>query len=179
MTVLLKDRALLVKLFYKNNDCAPIARQKFRTLKGRKKGVRLMTAQDEAHSYLTGYVNIQNCRIWVTKILLATRPVPLHPAKVTVWCWLMTSFIIGLYFFKETDAFGPVTVTDTGQHYECLLCNHVIPDLQKRSFVNGIIFMQDGDSPHIANPVKQRLKGYFGSAIVICHHFIQSPITLS
>ncbi|GFW76379.1 hypothetical protein TNCV_1581581 [Trichonephila clavipes] len=27
MTVSLKDRALLVKFFYKNNDCAPVAQQ--------------------------------------------------------------------------------------------------------------------------------------------------------
>ncbi|GBM05075.1 hypothetical protein AVEN_210789-1 [Araneus ventricosus] len=34
MTLSLKDRALLVKLFYKNGDCAAIALKKFRTLKG-------------------------------------------------------------------------------------------------------------------------------------------------
>ena len=44
MTVSLKDRAILVKLFYKNNDSAPVALQKFRTLKGIKKGVGPMTA---------------------------------------------------------------------------------------------------------------------------------------
>ncbi|GBM00545.1 hypothetical protein AVEN_77355-1 [Araneus ventricosus] len=33
MTVSLKDCSLLVKLFYKNNDCAPVALQKFPTLK--------------------------------------------------------------------------------------------------------------------------------------------------
>ncbi|GBM47056.1 hypothetical protein AVEN_179784-1 [Araneus ventricosus] len=45
MTVSLKDCALLVKLFCKNNDCAPIALQKFRTLKGMKKGVGPMIVQ--------------------------------------------------------------------------------------------------------------------------------------
>ncbi|MBJ5486920.1 hypothetical protein JGG36_24350, partial [Salmonella enterica subsp. enterica serovar Meleagridis] len=44
MGVALKDCALLVKLFYKNNDSAPVALQKFRTLKGMKKGVGPMTA---------------------------------------------------------------------------------------------------------------------------------------
>ena len=38
MTVSLKYFFLLVKIFYKNNDCAPLALQKFRTLKGVKKG---------------------------------------------------------------------------------------------------------------------------------------------
>ena len=32
-----KNRALFAKLFHKNNDCAPISLQKFRTLKGQKK----------------------------------------------------------------------------------------------------------------------------------------------
>ncbi|GFT22302.1 uncharacterized protein TNCV_3273011 [Trichonephila clavipes] len=45
MTVSLKDRTLLVKYFYKNNYRSPIALQKFRTLKGMKEGVGLMTAQ--------------------------------------------------------------------------------------------------------------------------------------
>ena len=45
MTVSLKDCTLLVKLFYKNDDYAPVALQKFWTLKGMKKGVGLMTVQ--------------------------------------------------------------------------------------------------------------------------------------
>ena len=39
MIVSLKDCTLLVKLFYKNNDCTPVALQRFRALKGMKKGV--------------------------------------------------------------------------------------------------------------------------------------------
>ena len=38
MTVFLKDSAVLVKLIYKNNDCAPIVLSKFRTIKGMEKG---------------------------------------------------------------------------------------------------------------------------------------------
>ena len=44
-TVLLKDYALFVKLFYKNNDCAPVALQKFRAFKGMKYGFGSMTVQ--------------------------------------------------------------------------------------------------------------------------------------
>ncbi|GBL94545.1 hypothetical protein AVEN_235631-1 [Araneus ventricosus] len=166
MTVSLKDCALLVKLFYKNNDCAPVALQEFRTLKDMKKGVGPMTVQtDEGHFHLTGYVNTQNCRIWATENPLETQPVPLHPAKVNVWCGFTASYIIGPYCFKETGALGPVTVT--GQRYECLLRNHVIPALQQRGCVDRIIFMQDGAPPQIANPVKQ----HFGNARIISRHF--------
>ncbi|GBM66465.1 hypothetical protein AVEN_146293-1 [Araneus ventricosus] len=100
-----------------------------------------------------------------------TQPVPLHPAKVTVWCGVTESFIIGPYFFEETGALGPVTVTVTDQLYECLLRNHVIPALKQRGYVDRIIFMQDGAPPHIGNPVKQLLKRHFGNARIISGHF--------
>ena len=34
MVVSLQDRALLVKIYYKNDDCARVALRKFRSLKG-------------------------------------------------------------------------------------------------------------------------------------------------
>lgn len=289
MGVSMKDRALLVKLYYKNGDSAPVALQKFRTLKGLKKGAGPMTVRglvkmmkkfestgsfdvqsgrgrkrcdsavveevatavqeessggeqpcsarriartldrpvstvhnilrnilqcypykichvqelfpsdlqaregfaleflarmevdndwpwkilwtDEAHFHLTGYVNTQNCRIWATENPRATNPVPLHPAKVTVWCGFTASFMIGPYFFEETGALGPVTVTVNGQRYESLLRNDVIPALQQRECVDSIIFMQDGAPPHIANRVKRLLRRHFGNARIISRHF--------
>ena len=45
ITVSLKDCALLEKLFYKKNDCAPVDPQKFWTLKCMKKDVGPMTVQ--------------------------------------------------------------------------------------------------------------------------------------
>ncbi|GBM06449.1 hypothetical protein AVEN_58300-1 [Araneus ventricosus] len=44
MTLSMKDRALLVKLFVKNGDCAAIALKKFRTFKGIRSGSGPMTA---------------------------------------------------------------------------------------------------------------------------------------
>ncbi|GBN15379.1 hypothetical protein AVEN_4675-1 [Araneus ventricosus] len=44
MTLSLKDRALLLKLFYKNGDCAEIALKKFRILKSLRRGSGPMTA---------------------------------------------------------------------------------------------------------------------------------------
>ncbi|GFV53904.1 uncharacterized protein TNCV_166711 [Trichonephila clavipes] len=73
--------------------------------------------------------NSQNCRIGTTEHPLATQLVPLHPTNVTAWCRFTASFIIWPYFFEDTGDFGPVTITVTGQRYECLLRNPVIPDL--------------------------------------------------
>ncbi|GBM91896.1 hypothetical protein AVEN_112923-1 [Araneus ventricosus] len=44
MTLSFKDRVLLVKLFYKNDDCAAIALKKLRTLKDLRSGSDPMTA---------------------------------------------------------------------------------------------------------------------------------------
>ena len=84
---------------------------------------------------------------------------------------LTASFIIGPYFFEQTGASDPVIATVSGQRYASLLCNHVIPALQQRGCVNQIIFMQDGARPHIAHPVKQLLRHYFGNARIISRHF--------
>ncbi|GFW47971.1 uncharacterized protein TNCV_2401581 [Trichonephila clavipes] len=49
---------------------------------------------DEAHFWLNGYVNKQNCRIWTeanTQVYVET---PLHPEKLTVWCALRAGGIL-------------------------------------------------------------------------------------
>ncbi|GFU75600.1 hypothetical protein TNCV_2863151 [Trichonephila clavipes] len=41
---------------------------------------------DEAHVWLNGYVNKQNCRIWSEANPQVYVETPLHPEKLTVWC---------------------------------------------------------------------------------------------
>ncbi|GFX38080.1 putative transposable element [Trichonephila clavipes] len=43
---------------------------------------------DEAHFWLNGYVNKQNCRIWSETNPQVCVETPLHPEKLTVWCAL-------------------------------------------------------------------------------------------
>ncbi|GFW41843.1 uncharacterized protein TNCV_5531 [Trichonephila clavipes] len=50
---------------------------------------------DEAHFWLNGYVNKQNCRIWSEVNLQVYVETPLHPEKLTVWCALWAGGIIG------------------------------------------------------------------------------------
>ncbi|GFY30572.1 transposable element Tc3 transposase [Trichonephila clavipes] len=50
---------------------------------------------DEAHFWLNGYVNKQNCRIWSEANPQVYVETPLHPEKLTVWralCGLVESF---------------------------------------------------------------------------------------
>ncbi|GFX98568.1 putative transposable element [Trichonephila clavipes] len=58
------------------------------TLSGR------LTCIDEAHFWLNGYVNKQNCRIWSETNPQVYVETPLHPEKLTVWCALRAGGIL-------------------------------------------------------------------------------------
>ncbi|GFX44322.1 DUF4817 domain-containing protein [Trichonephila clavipes] len=49
---------------------------------------------DEAHFWLNGYVNKQNCRIWSEANPQVYVETPLHPEKLTVWCALWSGGIL-------------------------------------------------------------------------------------
>ncbi|GFX62281.1 uncharacterized protein TNCV_3306541 [Trichonephila clavipes] len=49
---------------------------------------------DEAHSWLNGYVNKQNCHIWSEANPQVYVETPLHPEKLTVWCALWAGGIL-------------------------------------------------------------------------------------
>ncbi|GFV60632.1 hypothetical protein TNCV_45841 [Trichonephila clavipes] len=48
----------------------------------------------EAHFWLKGYVNKQNCRIWSEANPQVYVETPLHPEKLTVWCALWAGGIL-------------------------------------------------------------------------------------
>ncbi|GFS76688.1 hypothetical protein TNCV_1622631 [Trichonephila clavipes] len=49
---------------------------------------------DEAHFWLNGYVNKQNCRVWSEANPQVYVETPLHREKLTVWCALWTGGIL-------------------------------------------------------------------------------------
>ncbi|GFV17263.1 putative DD41D transposase [Trichonephila clavipes] len=49
---------------------------------------------EEAHFWLNGYGNKQNCRIWSEANPQVYVETPLHPEKLTVWCALWAGGII-------------------------------------------------------------------------------------
>ncbi|GFX27164.1 hypothetical protein TNCV_440701 [Trichonephila clavipes] len=49
---------------------------------------------DEAHFWLNGYVNKQNCRIWSEANPQVYVETPLNPEKLTVWCALWAGRIL-------------------------------------------------------------------------------------
>ncbi|GFV23797.1 transposable element Tc3 transposase [Trichonephila clavipes] len=54
----------------------------------------VVKGSDEAHFWLNGYVNKQNCRIWSEDIPQVYVETPLHPEKLTVWCALWAGGIL-------------------------------------------------------------------------------------
>ncbi|GFW19212.1 hypothetical protein TNCV_255391 [Trichonephila clavipes] len=57
---------------------------------------------DEAHFWLNGYVNKQNCRIWSEAHPQVYVVTPLHPEKLTVWCSLWVGRIPSSKTMKAT-----------------------------------------------------------------------------
>ncbi|GFY01435.1 hypothetical protein TNCV_850431 [Trichonephila clavipes] len=73
-----------------------IALQQFQVKKTRPSsyGVLPSPGDDEAHFWLNGYVNKQNCRIWSEANPQVYVETPLHPEKLTVWCALWAGGIL-------------------------------------------------------------------------------------
>ncbi|GFX50526.1 hypothetical protein TNCV_614551 [Trichonephila clavipes] len=84
---------------------------------------------DEAHFWLNGYINKQNCRIWSEANPQVYVETPLHPEKLTVWCALWAGGIIGPYFFKNDEGHN---VTVNGDRYRAMITNFFIPELNNQ-----------------------------------------------
>ena len=69
---------------------------------------------DEAHFWINGYVNKQNCRIWADTNPHEVHQKQLYPEKVTVWCGFWSGGIIGPYFFENENG---SSITVNGVRY--------------------------------------------------------------
>ncbi|GFT34223.1 uncharacterized protein TNCV_4130171 [Trichonephila clavipes] len=81
---------------------------------------------DEAHFWLNGYANKQNCRVWSEANPQVYVETPLHPAKLTVWGALWAGGIIGPYFFKNDEGHNVAVNSD---RYRAMITNFFIPEL--------------------------------------------------
>ncbi|GFV19261.1 uncharacterized protein TNCV_533041 [Trichonephila clavipes] len=93
---------------------------------------------DEAHFWLNGYVNKQNCRIWVKLIPKCIRNTV--TSRKTDWCALWARGIIGPYFFTNDEGHN---VTVNGDRYRTMITNFFIPELNNHD-VQELWFQQDG-----------------------------------
>ncbi|GFX84801.1 putative DD41D transposase [Trichonephila clavipes] len=117
---------------------------------------------DEAHFWLNGYVNKQNCRIWNEANPQVYVETPLHPEKLTVWCALWAGGIIGSYFFKNDEGHN---ITVNGDRYRAMITNFFIRELNNHD-VQELWFQQDGATCHTARATIDLLKDTFGDRLI-------------
>ncbi|GFV62438.1 transposable element Tc3 transposase [Trichonephila clavipes] len=118
---------------------------------------------DEAHFWLNGNVNKQNCRIWSEANPQVYVETPLHPEKLTVWCALWAGGIIGPYFFKNDEGHN---VTVNGDRYRAMITNFFIPELNNHD-VKELRFQKDGATCHTARATIDLLKDTLGDRLIL------------
>ncbi|GFW62054.1 transposable element tc3 transposase [Trichonephila clavipes] len=83
----------------------------------------------EAHFYLNGTVNTQNCHIWAKENPRTPTEIPLQSPKVTM--------------FEEIRERGPVTCSVTDHRYHDNLQVFVLLKIKQMRVLTSTIFMQD------------------------------------
>ncbi|GFW15136.1 putative DD41D transposase [Trichonephila clavipes] len=112
---------------------------------------------DEAHFWLNGYVNKQNCRIWSEANPQVYVETPLNPEK-------LFGALYGLVesFFKNDEGHN---VTVNGDRYRAMITNFFIPELNNHD-VQELWFLQDGATSHTARATIDLLKDTFGDRLI-------------
>jgi hypothetical protein len=62
----------------------------------------LIFFSDEATFHTSGIVNKHNCRLWSESNPFITAEVAMNSPKLTIWCAMFSSEIIGPFFFEES-----------------------------------------------------------------------------
>ncbi|GFW97419.1 uncharacterized protein TNCV_4990961 [Trichonephila clavipes] len=116
---------------------------------------------DEAHFWLNGLVNKQNCRIWSEANPQVYVETPLHQ-KNDCWCALWAGGIIGPYFFKNDEGHN---VTVSGDRYRAMITNFFIPELNNHD-VQELWFQQDCATCHTARATIDLWKDTLGDRLI-------------
>ncbi|CAK1589781.1 unnamed protein product [Parnassius mnemosyne] len=119
---------------------------------------------DEAHFHIGGYVNKQNFRYWDIFNPRKLHEEPLHKPKVTVWCAISASAIIGPYFFENERG---QTVTVNSERYAEMISDFFRLELQNSPYCNrNTWFQQDGATAHTANVAMSAVRELFPEKII-------------
>ena len=117
---------------------------------------------DESHIYLRGSPNKQNNREWRLTKPDNQASLPLHSPKVTVWCGLNSSKVMGPYFFEDPDSGAPLTVTK--ERYTQML-RTIFPE-DGEEVNSRCIFMQDGAPAHTSRMAMEFLEEKFPGRLI-------------
>ena len=119
-----------------------------------------LVMSDEAHFHLSGTVNKQNMRYWAQNNPCELHQRPLHDPKVTVWCAVSATNIIGPYFF--VNAVGE-TCTVNSAHYRNMIETFFAPEIEDRG---DLWFQQDGATAHTAEVSMTVLRNLFPGRLI-------------
>ncbi|KAJ4432654.1 hypothetical protein ANN_21277 [Periplaneta americana] len=114
---------------------------------------------DEAHFHLSEFVNKQNFRYWTEDQSIQVHEQPLHSEKVTVWCDVSDSGIIGPYLLEERYR----TVTVNADRCQEMLGTVELPEMDHH---NEFWFQQDGATAHTARESMNCLQILFPGCII-------------
>lgn len=117
---------------------------------------------DEAHFWLNGYVNKQNCRIWGAENPREILEVEMHPLKVTVWCAFWANGVIGPYFFEDEDG---RRLNVNKQRYQTMLRDYFWPKLDGID-ISNVYFQQDGATCHTSGETIQVVNEMFEGRVI-------------
>ena len=118
---------------------------------------------------LDGYINKQNCRIWSDKQPEEVLEIPLHPKKVTVWCFLFSGGIIGPYFFKNE-----VGKLVNGSRNRNMISDWFLPKVHTEN-MEQYWFQQDGATAHTAAHSRDLLKSMFNGRLITKFEPVEWP----
>lgn len=105
-----------------------------------------------------------NMRYWSNVNPQELHEKPLHSEKVTVWCGVSASRIIGPYFFEDHHGNA---VTVNSERYRGLLMTFPIPELQRQGLdLSSVYFQQDGATAHTARDTMATLRTVFAGRII-------------
>lgn len=124
----------------------------------------ILFMSDEAHFHLNGMVNQQNCRYWASENPKLMHETPLHSPKVTVWCAVTGTDVIGPYFFQDDNG---NTVTVTSERYRQMITEFFLPEVRrKRIPIRRVWFQQDGATAHTARISMEAIRPVFRGRII-------------
>lgn len=118
---------------------------------------------DETHFYLHSNINKRTNVYWGMEKPTIVNQRPLHSPKVTAWCALSSTGIIGPFFFEDQRG---VTVNVDQQSYGSVFKLFVRALGRKVGDLHTEWYQQDGATPHCAINTLALLRRSFGNRII-------------
>jgi hypothetical protein len=119
---------------------------------------------DEAHFHLNGLVNQRNCRYWSDQNPKLIHERPLHSPKLTIWCAVSSTVVIGPYIFEDDNG---TTVTVTSERYRQMITELFLPELRrKRIPIRQVWFQKDRATAHTARFSMEAIRTDFRGSVI-------------